>query len=130
MDLDTLLNSYNKIYEEIHSVFGYKEDWRIIPLNDCRKNYWFLTGDKEKHGSVVYSTEPLTISSVSLGKTIYSATIYTQRFLSQWVYRTKTHTMVCADTHCDDNKFLMIFDNLLECTDPELIKIYEEKWGL
>jgi len=44
----------------------------------------------------------------------YRNDIYTQRFLSKWVYRGEDYTMICVDTHTDGNKFLQIFNNKKE----------------
>ena len=37
----------------------------------------------------------------------YCNSIYTQRFLSKWVYRGGDLTMISVDTHTDGNKFLI-----------------------
>lgn len=128
MSIPELLKSYFEIQRQLYDAFGYQEDWVVIPVSDETANYWMLTGDREKQGSVAYSPDPLTRESIEDGGALYSADIYTQRHLPKWVYRTETHTMVCADTRTDGNKFLMIFDNTKECTDHELAELYEETW--
>lgn len=117
--------AYFNLADEIHQYFGYKEDWVTIPMDNQLNSYWLLT-DR----SLAYSDQPLTEESVFEGKKIYSAKIYTQRFLPKWVYQTEELTLVCADTQCDGNKYLMIFDNAKECKDVKLKKLFENKWGM
>lgn len=125
LDIKKQIDLYFKLADDIHKYFGYKEDWVTIPMDNQLNSHWLLT-DK----SVVYSDEPLTEESLLEGKKIYTAKIYTQRFLPKWVYPTEELTLVCADTQCDGNKYLMIFDNTNECKDEKLKKIYENKWGM
>ena len=107
-----LLDNYFKLQKEIYDYFGYVEDWVVIPLEDNTEFYWYLTGEDYGH-SVVYGHSKEQLMDVG-SLNFYSATIYTQRFLPKWVYRGEEYTMVCADTHTDGNKFLMIFSNNLE----------------
>lgn len=112
------LKDYFKLQEEIFQYFGYKEDWVCIPLSDETSQYWTLQLDSRGGGECIRSPEPITRESIEDGSNIYSGSIYTQRFLPKWVYRGPEYTMVCVDTHCDGNKFLMVFDNTKECPDP------------
>ena len=116
-----ILDDYLKLEKEIFNYFGYKEDWKVIPLDDKRGMNWMICGPENKNStSVLWSPKPFTKKSIEDGKVIYSGTIYTQCFLSKWVYRGKDYTMISVDTHSDGNQFLMIFDNKLECTDQAL----------
>ncbi len=125
-----LLQDYFKLQGQIHDYFGYVEDWVVIPLQDCTRYYWMIAGPEDKSTTpVVYSDDPLTLESVTEGKTIYSGPIYTQCFLNQWVYREADCTMVCVDTRTDGNKFLMVFDNKMECKDEKIAKAYIDNWG-
>lgn len=85
-----------------------------IPLQDNTEYYWSLKEGEQGSGTVRYHENELTKESIEGGET-YSAVIYRQRFLPQWVYRKDDFTMVCADTQTDGNKYLMIFDNQKEC---------------
>jgi hypothetical protein len=124
-----LLQEYFELETKIHEYFGYKEDWVKIPLSDETEHYWFLTG--ESYGDkCYYSPEPLTAESIRDGEALYSGSIYTQRFLPKWVYRGLEYAMVCVDTHCDGNKFLMIFDNSKEFRDEELTKECAQRWSV
>ena len=107
-----LLDKYFELQKQIYDHFGYVEDWVVIPLDDCRKYYWHLTG--EGYGDVVlFSKEEKNLFNGTT-EDGYSNEIYTQRFLPKWVYRTDDYTMICVDTHTDGNKFLQIFDNSKE----------------
>lgn len=91
--------------------------------------YWMLVGGEGVGAQCIYSDEPFTEKSIQAGKTIYSGSVYTQRFLPKWVYRTKTHVMVAVDTHTDGNRFLMVFDAARECTDKKMKSAWSEHWG-
>jgi hypothetical protein len=124
-----LVDNYFKLQKELFKYFGYTQNWCIIPTDPCMGKYWMITGPKDQSStSVVWSPVQFTKQTIEDGDSIYSGTIYTQRFLSKWVYRGKNHTMVSVDTHTDGNKALMIFDNDKECTDPELIALYKATW--
>lgn len=105
-----LLDKYNKVRQELFDYFGYKEDWRVIPIDDARHYYWRLQGDGP--GKVCFAdTEDALLNEEG---NYYENEIYTQRFLDKWVYRGKDYTMVVVDTHTDGNKFLQIFSNAKE----------------
>ena len=106
-----LLNEYFKLQGEIYKYFGYVEDWCRIPLSDETKYHWMLVQNEDGSGRVHYAE---TADDVDEDDATYTADIYTQRFLPKWVYRGESYTMVCADTQCDGNKFLMVFDNAKE----------------
>jgi hypothetical protein len=105
-----LLDEYFALQQQIYDHFGYREDWRVIPLDDAREYYWRLEGDGP--GKVHYAKTEQELTDRT-GK-YYVNEIYTQRFLPRWVYRTADYTMVCVDTQTDGNKFLQVFDNAKE----------------
>ncbi len=112
-----LLDDYFKTQNEIFDYFGYREDWRVIPIDDSREMFWQLDG--EGPGEVLYSQTAERLKAGregedSPGEALYANEIYTQRHLPKWVYRGKDFTMVCVDTHTDGNQFLQIFDNAKE----------------
>lgn len=125
--IDEQIDQYFSLGRAIHEAFGYRENWCVIPLDDRRSEHWMLVGGDD--GTCVWSPDPLTIASVKDGKTIYSGSIYTQRFLKKWVYRTTAHVLVSVDTMTDGNKFLMIFDADKECTDEAVHEAWEKRWG-
>ena len=104
------IDKYFELQEEIFAAFGYVEDWRILPLDDSREYYWRLYG--EGPGDVRFAETEALLDDEALE--YYQDSIYTQRFLPKWVYRSATLTMVCVDTHTDNNQLLRVFDNLKE----------------
>lgn len=128
MNLKAKVKKYFELEEEIFQYFGYREDWVKIPIEEHLNDYWFVTGEKSSSDHCVWSPAKFDEASIESGSTIYSGTLYTQRFLPKWVYRTEGHTMVVVDTHTDGNKFLMLFDNEKECKDNALIEFYKERW--
>ncbi len=105
-----LLDEYFDIQQKIFDFFGYVEDWRVIPLSDCRDKFWRLTGDGP--GEVQYADTEDELKDES--DNYYVDDIYTQRHLPRWVYRGDGFTLVCCDPHIDGNKFLRVFDNSKE----------------
>lgn len=114
-----LLDRYFDLQSQIYEYFGYEEDWVVIPIATETNVFWYLDG--EGPGSVHFAeTEEELIEQDG---NYFVNEIYTQRFLSQWVYRGKDYTMVVVDTQTDGNKFLQIFDNKKERPD---FKNYED----
>jgi len=111
------LDDYFALQKQIHEYFGYKEDYKIIPLDDCRTYYWLV--DKDEKHFVRYAVAKEDLFDEEAGN-YYECSIYTQRFLPKWVYRGKDYTMVCSDTHTDGNKFLQVFSNDKEVKWSEL----------
>ena len=102
-----MLAEYFNLQKQIYEYFGYEEEWVVIPLDDGTDYFW------HEDGNVVCfsdNEEELTIQTGNY----YENEIYTQRFLSKWVYRGEEYTMICVDTQVDGNKFLQIFDNSKE----------------
>lgn len=115
MTLSEKIDKFFDLEQEIHAAFGYVEDWVDIAMEDHRQNYWQLFENEHGGGEVVFHEEPLTKEKIRDGAH-YSYTIYTQRFLPKWIYRTEELTMICSATGVDGNKFLAIFDNAKEQT--------------
>lgn len=105
-----LLNDVTEAIKKVHDYFGYVEDWVSIPMDDATEYYWSLHQDSDGCGDVHFNGEPYKYEDDPM----YSNEIYTQRFLTKWVYRGAEYTMVVVDTHVDGNKFLQIFDNAKE----------------
>lgn len=126
-DAGDLIGGYFDQREKVFAYFGYVEDWRAIPLDDCRGMHWMIVGD-DKDGTVVWSPDPFTEEALAKGETIFSGPIYTQRFLPKLVYRKEEFTMISVDTQTDGNKFLMVFESALECTDEKMKAAYEQHW--
>ena len=116
--MDKILDEYFALQDAIFNNVGYVEDWVTIPLVDHREYYWHLDQNTDGSGEIMYYDMPLTNDLVDKGE-YYSAVIYMQRFLPKWVYRGKSHTLVCMDTQTDGNKYLGMFCNKKECNDVE-----------
>lgn len=125
----SIFDDYFALQKQVHDYFGYVENYKTIPLDDRRDQYWLVDQHDDGTGDVCYSDVPLTRRVVAAGSKISGGSIYTQRFLPTWVYRGPEFTMIAVDMHCDGNQLLMIFDNAKECTDPDLRALYAEKWS-
>lgn len=110
IDEGALIDSYFSLRETIFALFGYVEDWKAIPMEDNRDQYWQLEQSAEGHGHVRYH-EAKEVVLDAQGEGYYEDEIYTQRHLPRWVYRSGKFTMVCCNPHVDGNHFLRIFDN-------------------
>ncbi len=115
-----MIDDYFKLQEQIYNYFGYVENWAVIPLED-RRDYWWHEDGSEVHYTTTESNMKALIendfnydNAECDGNTYYADEIYTQRFLTKWVYRAEDYTMICVDTHTDGNKFLAIYDNKKE----------------
>lgn len=119
-----ILDEYFELQEKIFKHFGYVENWVTIPLDDCTEYYWYLPKDEYEGGTVHFSKNKENLEKLLDndfdysdedknidGDDYYTYEIYTQRFLSKWVYETDDATMICVDTQIDGNKYLSIFDN-------------------
>lgn len=110
-----LLDEYFKLQDQIYKYFGYVEDWVVIPIEDSRDVYWRLNG--EGPGTVRFADTEELLDDPDMN--YYENEIYTQRFLTKWIYRGEKFTMICVDTHTDGNRFLQIFDNSKEIATKE-----------
>lgn len=107
-----LLNDYNQKRQELFDYFGYKENWRVFPIDDATDFFWRVNEDEDE---VLFAD---TIEQLNNEDgNFYCNEIYTQRHLTRWVYRGADYTMIVVDTHTDGNKFLQIFDNAKEVKD-------------
>ena len=104
-----LLNDFFEIRNKIFDYFDYKEDWRILPLDDATEYYWFYEGN-----DFVRFAETKEQLEDEESENYYENEIYTQRHLPKWVYIGKEYTMIVVDTHADGNQLLQIFDNTKE----------------
>ena len=107
-----LLDHYFDLQAQIFEYFGYVEDWRVLPLDDCRDFYWRLDG--EGPGTVGFARTEGDLKMEADSNEYYENDIYTQRHLPQWVYRGVDYTLVVVDTHTDGNQLLQVFSNALE----------------
>ena len=97
---------------------------KTIPLRDSTDMYWHFDGHM-----VASSPEPFTVESITTGEKIYINKLYTQRFLSKWVYEADEYTMISVDTQCDGNKYLDVFDNIKRLVpSPEMLVAFQ-RWN-
>ncbi len=115
-----LLDNYLALQKQIFEYFGYQENWRVFPIDDCRGSLWTTDGTK-----VVRFADELEAFSTG---NFYENEIYTQRHLPKWVYRGPEFTMIVVDTHTDGNKFLQIFDNAKELNFAEISELVDAYW--
>jgi hypothetical protein len=107
-----LLDDYFKLQKQIYEYFKYVENWVVIPLDDGTDYFWYLDSEISPN-SVRFADTEADLFDDKNGN-YYENQIYTQRFLTKFVYRTEDYTMICVDTNTDGNKFLQVFDNLKE----------------
>ena len=107
-----LFDQEQAIRKQIFEYFGYKEDWRILPLEDCRDVEWRIISNGG--GWTVQCLQNGGVFGNEDDEDCFEYEIYTQRFLDKWVYRGEEFTMILVDTHTDGNQFLSIFTNSKE----------------
>ena len=130
--LHAAIDRYFEIECEIKEALGWKDSWKILPLNDNRSRYWMLAGGNKSTGQgsiVVTSDEPFTRANVEAGKVIYGSEIYTQRDHERWIFRAGGVVLTPVDTQTDGNIFLYLLDVEKEVVDEELENIYLDCWG-
>ena len=101
-DQNLLLTNYFDMRQSVFEMFGYKEDWRSFPLEDCRDYYWRMVNE---------TTIDYCDDEHFRDENTYRGYIYTYRHLSKYIYETTELTMCLIDTRCDFNIFLMVFSN-------------------
>lgn len=109
----------DRLFEARAAIFahvGYVEDWRVLPIDDSRDQFWAV--DEHERAWVKFSPKREALAYWladhddeygPYGNDLYENVIYTQRHLPKWVYRGAELTLVVADTQTDGNKYLQIF---------------------
>jgi len=106
INLNKALDEFFKLEREIYEHFGYEQQWRAFPIDDCREYFW---GIDEHETEVTYSSNE-TFKDENV---LYSANIQGD------IYRKDDFTMIAVDTQADGNVFCQIFDNKKERKIPE-----------
>lgn len=106
-----VVDEYFEARQKIFDHVGYVEDWWILPIESIVENYWRLYG--EGPGKVRFADAEEYLDDPDEDN-YCEYQIYTQRHLTQWVYRGEEITLIVADTRVDDNKVLALFHNKLE----------------
>lgn len=92
-----MLDLYWETEKQIHSIFGYAENWRGLPLVDGRQYFWKIEGD-----TVSYADSKEELESGAGNN--YSGDHY-----RQIKHVAEGHALVAVNTHCDGNIFLYVF---------------------
>jgi hypothetical protein len=100
--------------QQLFNYFGYKENWRILPIQDSTEYFWSVS----LINRMVKFADTEQALQAETGN-YYESDIYTQRHLKQWVYRGKEYTMILTDPKVDGNQFLEIFTNEKERPDAQ-----------
>lgn len=96
------LKQLREIEKEIHEYVGFKERWRVLPIDDSTEYYW-----RCDVGGVCFAD---TIEELQSGEgNCYDDEYYGS--MTDCVYEAEDVTAICVNTHCDGNVFLRIFDN-------------------
>ncbi len=124
-DIDAAVDRFFDARAAIFAHVGYVENWRVLPIDDSRDQFWAV--DEHEREWVKFSPEREALAYWlaehddeygSHGDVLYENVIYTQRFLPKWVYRGTELTLVVSDTRTDDNKYLQLFRNENELRVP------------
>lgn len=119
--IDIVVDHFFEVRAAIFAHVGYVENWRVLPLDDSRNQFWAV--DENEHAWVKFSPKREALVSWLVGPdgefrdysdVLYENRVYTQRHLSKWVLRGAELTLVVVDTQTDGNKFLRIFRNTNE----------------
>lgn len=114
--LEPAVDRYFEARSVIFKHVGYVEDWRYLPINDSRDQFWSV--DEFENTWVRFSAKRKALEFWlenddwgQHGDEVYENSIYTNRHLPKWVYRGTKMTIVVADTHTDGNQYLQLFRN-------------------
>jgi hypothetical protein len=116
--IDAVVDRFFEARKAIFAHIGYIEDWRVLPIDDSRDQFWAVDTHEREWVKFSPSREALAYWLAdhddeygSYGNVLYKNVIYTQRHLPKWIYRGKELTLVVVDTQTDGNKLLQIFRN-------------------
>ena len=103
MSLD-LITKYKESLQDIYDHVGFKEDWVVCPLDDCKKMFW------DTDGQTVHFAKTEEEFNSQEGN-YYKDEVYTQRFYDKHIYEGEDFTMIFCDPHTDGMKWFRLFDN-------------------
>lgn len=116
--IDDTVDAFFAARELIFKHVGYEENWRVLPLDDSRDQFWSVDPAEREWVKFSPNREALEYWLAEHddeygphGDILYESVIYTQRHLPKWVYRGAELTLVVADTQMDGNKLLQLFRN-------------------
>lgn len=119
--MSTIADTVAHYFEARAAIFahvGYVEDWRVLPIDDSRAQFWAVDVHEREWVRFSPSREALTYwlgehddEYGPYANVLYSNEIYTLRHLPKWVYRGTELTLIVADTQTDCNQCLQLFRN-------------------
>lgn len=115
IDIDKALDTLGETRKNILKSFGYVEGWTVLPIDDCRDQWWYLEGDNY----VIHGDK--TIKEDMENGSYYHTVVYGSCHIGTPICRTDTHTLIAVDLESDNNHFLAIFANNKEITDDDTI---------
>lgn len=103
------LDAYRIARNHVLAYFGYCDDWRVLPLDDCRQYVWQL---KEREEQVLYAT---SLKELTTGEGLcFSAYLGAWPSTEKTVYRGPEYTAIVCDIACNGHASLVIFANTRE----------------
>lgn len=112
--IDDLFDARQKIFKHV----GYTEQWRDMPFEDSRDEFWAITDNdsvvkySSEREALTYWLEAHDDEYGPYGDKLYSNEIYASRHdAKSGIHRGAELTMLCVDTNTDGNKFFQLFRN-------------------
>lgn len=127
--IDDVIDLFFAARKAIFAHVGYVENWKVLPINNSRDQFWAV--DKDEHAWVKFSPSLEALTYWLAGHTdeygphgnvLFENEIYTQRHLPRWVYRGPELTLIVTDTHTDGNQYLRLFRNKNEIRPPQITR--------
>lgn len=84
-DINALIDTLNDTETKLMEAFGYRQDWRCLPISDDRDSFWRLDGNE-----VCWADSEDELNSQEGNS--YSGALY-----RKIIHRTATHTAVGVD---------------------------------
>jgi hypothetical protein len=116
--IEQIVDRYHEARAAIFAHVGYVQDWRALPIDDSRDQFWAVDAHEREwvkfspnREALVYWLGKHADEYGPYGNVLFEHVIYTQRHLPKWVYRGAALTLVVTDTQTDGNKLLQLFRN-------------------
>lgn len=107
-----ILDKYFTLQKEIYEYFGYEEEWKVFPVDDCREEFWRMEdGNNIRFCESENAIEAKKILDDEENGNYCEEEIFTYCHLDKHIFIGKDFTMCLVNTHVDGNIFLRIFSN-------------------
>ncbi len=120
LTVDDMVERHFASREAILGHVGYTENWRVLPLDDNRDEFWALAGQHVKFSpqrdAILYWLSEFDDEYGPYGDVLYEDIVHTMG-----VFRGDELTLVAVDTQTDGNHFLRIFRNTNEVQPPMIL---------